>query len=735
MASSPSRCASALVLVILVVLAAPQRTPRAQQDDLGSGPVVLLADEVQYDNQAQVVTAQGNVEVTRGDRRLLADRLRYDQVSNEVRAEGNVTLLEPGGEAIFADSVVLSGDLRNGVAEQLRARLPDDSLFAASRGTLIDGNRTELDRAVYSPCPVCEKPGSEPLWQITAQKVVHDRDAQEVSYRHAFLEFGGVPVLYTPYFFHPDPSVERKSGFLAPSYGNDTELGFMIQTPYYFALAPNYDLTVAPIFMTQEKPVLVTEYRHLLKRGRFEIGGSGTYATAAGSDANPQPTNEDFRGHLEGEGRFNLPDRWKSGYDLLLATDNTYLLRYGFSNENVLNNRVYTERIRNRNFASIDGLYFQGLREQDHQGEIPVVAPRVRLQTSHPWRWGSRFDLDGSTLVASRWDGLDTRRLSAGGDWKLPWQGVHGNRARLSLGLRGDVYQTNGDPESFGSQGGNNVVGRLFPRVAADWSWPWIGDTFGLTPLLEPTVSATWIPNYVSDDDEQIPNEDSQDLQFDDTSLFEADRFPGLDRVQEGAWFNYGLRFAGYGSSGPLVSGLFGQAIRVDGSNDLPAGTGLDGRFSDYVGRIDFTPHRWLDARYRFGIDGSDLTFLRHEVGAEFGPRALRFDVDYLFLQDDPALQSDREREEITAGVRMRLTSSLTLRAQTRRNLAADRTIFHRFGLVYEHPCMQVVLGVKNSNVQDRDVVSSTTFTIRVVLRNLGELRTGSSSFGSLTGS
>ena len=75
--------------------------------DLGEGPVLLVADEVEYDAETNVVTATGNVEVTRGERRLLADMLRYDQDADRMEAEGNVTLVEPSGDTLFADRVVL----------------------------------------------------------------------------------------------------------------------------------------------------------------------------------------------------------------------------------------------------------------------------------------------------------------------------------------------------------------------------------------------------------------------------------------------------------------------------------------------------------------------------------------------------------------------------------------------------------------------------------------------------
>jgi LPS-assembly protein len=718
-----STCAALLLIALLIA------APPLGALDLGEGPVMLVADEVVYDAEEKVVTAVGNVEVIRGERRLLADVLRYDQDTDSMEAEGNVALVEPTGDTLFADRVVLSGDLREGVAERLRARLIDDSLLAASGGRRIGGVRTELERAVYSPCPLCPDSDAPPLWQLTARRVTHDQETRNITYRHAFLELFGVPIAYTPYFSHPDPTVKRRSGFLAPSFGNDGILGLSVQPTYYFALAPNYDLTLAPIFYTGEKPVLAVEYRHLLESGRFEFNGSGTYTSKPiEQEGEPQPDGNTFRGAIEGEGRFRLLDDWQSGFDLAAASDDTYLERYGFSNRDVLNNRLFAERFWERDYVSVNAYGFQGLREQDDQGLIPIALPQAHVRlVSEPWRWGSRFSIDTDAVALTRTEGLDTRRLSANGGWQLPWYSPIGDRYELQLSMRGDFYQTNGDPQTLEDNGAGTEA-RAIPRATLHWSWPFIGDMFGLSQVIEPVAMATWATS--GNNDEDIPNEDSQDFEFDDTSLLEPNRFPGLDRVQGGASLAYGMRFGTYTKSG-LISGLLGQAYTFEEDPEFDPSTGLDTKLSDYIGRVDYTPSDWLDARYRFRLDRDDFSFIRNEVGVTLGPPQVRFAVDYLMLRDDPALQTLRKREEVTAGVWFRISESLVMGAQTRQNLEAGTTIFHNFGLIYTHPCLQIAAGVERRNTNDRDAEDTTTVSFRVSFKNLGEIGADADLFGS----
>ena len=572
---APVVCRCLAVFFLAAIAGQPLNALRAQSVDAGQGPVLLLADKVNIDEPRQIVTAEGDVEITRGNRRLLADRVRYYQAEDRIEAIGNVTLLEPGGEAIYAELMSVSGDMKDGIIEGLRARLDADSRLAATSAKRIDGTRTEMDQAVYSPCPLCEEGDDPPLWQISASKVIHDQETKNVTYNNAFFELFGVPVLYTPYFSHPDPSVKRRSGFLSPSIGTDGELGFTLNTPYYFALAPNYDVTVEPIITSKEGLVLAGEFRHRLHNGQYDIGGSLTRGSEAENSNRDEASRDEFRGHVVGNGDFALGGGWGWGYDLSLASDDTYLERYDFSDLDILENRLFVEKIDGRNYFAANGYGFQGLRETDDQGLIPVVLPLLDVElSSDPMLFGSRFFLDGSFLALNRSDGLDTRRLSTTGGWELPWLGPLGDQYNLTLSLRGDYYDLNGNPDTLENDG-RRTESRLIPRATLDWRWPWIGDTFGLTPVIEPIASLALAPNGLNDDD--IPNEDSLDLEFDDTNLFEESRFPGLDQVEEGSRVSYGLRFAGIGETGEVVNALFGQSWRFQKDDQFDADTGLDG--------------------------------------------------------------------------------------------------------------------------------------------------------------
>ncbi len=376
----------------------------------------------------------------------------------------------------------------------------------------------------------------------------------------------------------------------------------------------------------------------------------------------------------------------------------------------------------------MNGYYFQGLRRQDDQGLIPVVLPLAEAHfVGEPWRWGSRFDLDATLRALTRTDGLDTRRVSATGSWRLPWIGPIGDLYTLNLGLRGDAYHTDGDPETR-LDDGTNTEARGFPIASLGWSWPLARRGFGGQQVIEPVVVAAWTPTGLNPTD--IPNEDSLDFEFDDTNLFEVDRFTGLDLVEEGARVSYGLRFGAYGPNGEQASGLIGQSYRFEEQDEFPEGSGLDDRLSDYVGRIELSPVPVLDLSYRFRARREDLRLMRNEVRAGLGPPTLRFGLNYLSLADEPVENEFRDREELTASVFVGVLPELSLSARTRRDLNTGDTIANSFGFVYRNVCLILVGGVERRFTRNRDVPPSTIFTIRLAFKNLGEVEADTDLFG-----
>ena len=156
--------------------------------------VLLEADSISYDEEMLEVVATGDVSISMGDSTVLADKVTYNRRTDQVSAVGNVVLLSTDGNVTFSQSMELTGDLKSGTIEAIKILFVDGSRLAANGGTMTRNGRREVSKAVYSPCPIC--PGSasrNPLWQIKAVNVVHDRSLRRIFYKDAFLEVFGLP--------------------------------------------------------------------------------------------------------------------------------------------------------------------------------------------------------------------------------------------------------------------------------------------------------------------------------------------------------------------------------------------------------------------------------------------------------------------------------------------------------------------------------------------------------------
>ncbi|MDA1088889.1 MAG: LPS assembly protein LptD [Proteobacteria bacterium] len=675
-------------------------------------PVHLSADDISFDQENGLVTATGNVEIIHGQRKLIADRILYNQKSDVVTAAGNIQLSEPGGEKLFGDQMQISGDLKDALIESLGIILTDRSRIAATGARRSDGNVTEMRQGVYSPCNLCKNdPTRPPLWQIKAVKIIHNKNSKTIEYRDAWLEVLGVPVAYTPYLSHPDPTVKRQSGLLVPSFGRSSDLGSVTQVPYFINIDPTRDATITALVTGDGGSGMIGEYRQRFRNGTFDA----TASLIGGDD------DEDFRAHIKSEGRFDFDNTWRGGFDINRATDDTYLRRYGFGSPNSLNSRLFVEGFRGRNYFSANGYAFQGLRSTDDADLEPLVLPLIDFNhLGKPDKYGGQTVLDVNFLAIARHEGTDIRRLSVQPGWQLPFMGPLGDAYKLSLSLNGNLYQVD-HLKRDGEANFNGVSGRLHPQVMLDWRLPFVKTDGNISQVLEPVAAATYSP--YGGNSTKIPNEDSTELEFDDTNLFAANKFSGLDRVEGGPRLSYGLKWGAYGKGGGSSTFFLGQSWRPRSDDTFPSRSGLEDNFSDIVGRVHITPGPYLNLLYRTRFASDNFTPKRNEATLSAGVPALKANASYVFLES----QEDSEfsgREEINFSVNSQLNKFWRAGFSGVRDIAAGEARQYGASLIYENECVVLTTRASRTFFEDRDLRPTDQVTLNVTLKTLGEIRT-----------
>ncbi len=357
------------------VVAAPQ-DPGAR--------MVVEAREMVYDEKKNTVTASGAVQIFYKGRLLEADHVVYDRTTARVYAEGHAKLTERDGAIARADRFDLTDDFRTGFIESLQVDAANDTHFSSPRAERA-GDTTTFDMGSYTACEACKDDPSRPrTWQVKAKRIIHDNAEKMIYYEDATFELLGTPIAYVPFWSSADPSVKRKSGFLTPVFTYRSQLGAGFGVPYFWAIAPDADLTITPTVFSRQGPFLTGEFRKRFENGGFTVRAEGTHVgdPSAFAAAPLGAGNMQWRGALHSNGEFALNDYWRAGWDITALSDRYFLQDYKQYNYLLQNyffressSTIYLTGQGPRSYFDLRGYYFQGLSPNDVQAQQPVVHP------------------------------------------------------------------------------------------------------------------------------------------------------------------------------------------------------------------------------------------------------------------------------------------------------------------------------------------------------------------------
>lgn len=696
-------------------------------------PLLIKADQAQWYQDTKDLLVSGNVLVTQKNikgeaRKLRCNELRYNRLSDKITAMGKVELTEPDGTVITSETMELDSHFDSGVLTGMRLLSNDASRLSAKSANRSQGNTTTFADAEYSPCKLCED-GSV-TWKLDADTVEHDQEEKLIKYRNVFLTFKGMKVFYMPYFSHPDPSVKHKSGLLAPMMGLSSALGGYVSMPYVFTTGMQ-DLTITPMVMSKQNPLISTEYRRRFINGELSLGGSYTHPKddkIKRYKTIPRKNRWNVSSYLA----WHMTDRNRLLVDLNRASDTTYLTRYrlnkqhsAFDRKKNLTSTVHFENFGDQHYFSSKGQAFQ----TDTPKTTPLVLPNVqyRLQPE-TFANGSYLEWNSSFLAIMRrrpiltQTGKQTYRASSGVNWSLPYVTPGGHILKTNLSTRGDAYICQRyvtRPNEKIDKNDNKVATRLFPQGSVDWRYPLLSNQKALNWVLEPRGLLAAAPKKINK--RRMPNEDSRFFTLDDTSLFLPNRFDGIDRTDDGRRIAYGadnhLNFA----AKQKASIFLGQSYRLDGRSVAGESQGESKRGSDYITRVLYSPKEWLIVFARAAFLQKKLKSRYNEWGTCIGNPKLQLDTAYTHAKRG-LNGSGTMVSQLSWQLSSKITDEWSLSVSQIRNLQRfKKGILATFaGIAYEDDCFKSSLNLYRSHYRDRDIKPDTGFMLQFNLKNLG---------------
>ena len=689
--------------------------------------VVLEADYIYEIRDENSIVAEGNVEALYEGRVLRADRIIYNKTTDRVRATGHVVIIDTDGSQQFADEIEVNSNLQDGYAIGFSARLPDGATVVANSAIRQTDGVNALEQAIYTACPVCDE-NTTPTWSLRARRTVLDQDSQMISYRDAVFEVAGIPVFYFPYLAHPDPTSERRSGFLVPSGGVSSKLGTFYQQPYYWALSESSDVTIAPMVSANVNPLLELDIRKRFYSGGIKINTSLTREANFGSDGDTFG-DEKWRGHIYGKGLFAISPEWQWGFGVETQTDDLYDRRYDIDGQGEqrglyssqprrLLSQVFAVGQGDNYYADAAVLSFQGLRENDIDGALPTVAP-VFFGEKY-WDLGAYgfAAVNASSAMLTRDIGADSRRISVGGDWSSLSVLPGGFTFKPFAEIRADYYAL--DEAVSGEPDVSRAVGNAGVKLA----YPLVRPGKFVDIMVEPTVMAAW--GFSNANDPAIPNEDSEYYEFDEGSLFEANGFGNYDLYEGDGKASAGVTARAVFRNGPEFSTTFGRRWRSRADPNFDVASNLDGTSSDWVAEstADFGRALRVDTRVRLDDDGLKLNRIDARLTTNY--KRLRAVGQYYNISDRISPKGT-EDEGIFVRGELRVTDRYSLVYGQLRDMTEKFDAKREIGIAYEDDCSRFEIIYQRSELVDRTLGPSESIQFRFSLKSIGDF--GSSEF------
>ncbi len=697
----------------------------------------IHADILSRDEEAGITKGIGNVEVAYGENVLSADEITMFEAENKIVAEGNVRLLDKSGSVTQGPSATLYDEGATMEVEEARVTLPEGSRIAARVLEKRSENQYVLHRGVFTPCAPCrleegkdKGTASRPIWQIRASRVVNDRKNQHLHYYNAVFEVMGVPVFYTPYHSHPDPTVKRRSGWLRPSFADNNLLGDTYYLHYYGVISPHADFEFRPFHTKRDGWVLRANARVRTMRG--EVSLEGALANSFAKKPGQSEAKDQNRGYGKLGAKFDIDKNWRWGGEYSRASDDTFLRRYGIYGGRTARSSLFLEGFTARNYAKAELLSYQDFRINSTTTDL-LPSLRYSFAGRPRYRIGSwNIDLDLTHFRHKEHIKPSVGRMVVRAVKNFISHDKSGLVFEFKQSIQANFYNIRDKTE--GSEDENKFASEITPRFLSTVSYPLASvrrwGYFSLTPKVGFALGANHKPK------KSIYNIDGNETEFDESDLFVVDRASGYDKAESGKRIDYGLSLGTLLDDGKGASGFFGQSYRLDKEperdEDTAEAAGAGKGYSDFVGNFQIFPAQDLAFNYRYRLDKRDLDLRVSEISAVLGEDDLKATVSYLKLKLPYVYNRDdnegkgikySRREEISPRLDFKFGAYWGGYIGGSYNMDTNRSVSYRARFGYSDECFAADIIFRRTFVRDRDYAAEDFILFQFNFKYVGPLQ------------
>ena len=698
-----------------------------------SAGYVVLGENIFLDNKNKTIYSNNKTQIKDRDGNLIfVEMFNYSILTNIFFSKGNIKIVDVNNNNYNFSEVYIDENKKKIIGSDAKIFLEQNidksninnepRLFA---NTMSLSEKTNiLEKGIFTYCKIRDK-GKCPPWTLQSKKIRHDLAKKTIYYDNVVLKIYDFPIFYAPKFSHPDPTVKRRSGLLAPSLVNSTTLGSGIIMPYFWNLGSDKDLTFTPKLLLNENPLFLAEYRQDFKNS-FLIVDAG-YTQGYKKKTNKKSSGG--RAHFFSNLYIDLVDEEEKNSNIEInlehVSNDTYLKVYDVNsslvdkNKSILENTVdFTYQNKDFYFGLTPSAYedttkFGNLR---HEYLLPLTIEKNIFSNG---KYGV-VDLKTDLKVRNYEINKKTEFFVNDFNWKSSkWINKSGLVNYFEGIVKTVTYDANNTTKYKNSKTNNELKTALgyFAKLGL-----YKNDTINKNfHSLSPKLLLRYAPGHMRN------IENGRRLNY--GNLFNLNKVGELDVVEPGLSTSLGFEYKKnkLNKNNLLSKEIFsfglGQVISEKENLDIPSTTTLDQRFSDIVGQSKYKINNKMNLNYNFSIDQGYKEFNYNEVSADYTFNKAKFNLGY--LQEKNYLQN---QEFLKAGVNFKLNSFGELNFSTKRNLLTSSAEFYDLNYNYINDCLKAGIAYRREFYTDRDVEPKNSLMFTISFIPFAEINTPAST-------
>ncbi len=586
---------------------------------------------------------------------------------------------------------------------------PDNEPRLKGKSISSDDNFVEIDKGVFT---TCKKNDNCPPWKLTAEKITHDKRNKVIKYKNAWLNLYDKPVVYFPKFFHPDPTVKRRSGFLIPSF-QTTKSSSFFNVPYFHVISDNKDLTFTPRLYAANKILLQTEYRQV-NEGSTQIADFSFFKETDKNSKNHffYELNKKINYLNFEEGNIDFKFQ-KSSNDTYLRANklkspilNDYVEGSKDHLENSINLDLYSEDFSLKSHLTI----YEDLNKE-HSDRYEFILPRIDLTK----KLENKTKLNGNFLFntfnyirnyeTNIFEKININELVFNSNPKITKQGFYNNYDFKFKNINSDTQNS----PSFKDE--NYYLSGI---LQLNSSLPLIKETDKLRKIIKPRISLKLSPEHANDRSKVY-------TPISIGSMYSLDRLSSEETIEGGSSLVYGNDFTIFdkNKSREVLEIKLANNLRLKENRDLPTTNQIGEKTSNFFSEITYSPNEIFTTEYSAEVKNNLDDISNESFTTKISLNNFVTSFEYLNQNN----HEDKESYLINK-TEYSLNNSNSLMFSTRKNKKTDLTEYYNFMYQYKNDCLAASIEYNKDYYSDRDIKPEETIFLKLTIIPFGETRT-----------